>query len=56
MSHWCATHPRYSAKRQPNSLCGDCWKLWFLRNPEEKERLTDTYREAEALRADLTQT
>lgn len=32
--NWCAAHPKYSAKRQPNSLCGDCWRLWFLRCPE----------------------
>ncbi len=33
---WCNQHPRYSAKRQPNSICGRCWSLWFLRNPEDK--------------------
>ena len=35
MSHWCKSHPTYSAKRQPKSICGDCWRLWFLRNPED---------------------
>ncbi len=34
MSEWCPTHPKYSAKRQPKSLCGHCWKLWLLKNPE----------------------
>lgn len=36
MSDYCKEHPRYSAKRAPNSLCGDCFKLWFLKNPELK--------------------
>lgn len=33
---WCQSHPRYSAKREPNSLCGSCWILYFYRCPEEK--------------------
>lgn len=36
MSDWCRSHPRYEAKRKPLSLCGQCWKLYFLRNPEKK--------------------
>lgn len=36
MSDYCPQHPRYSAKRAPNSLCGNCFRLWFLRNPELK--------------------
>lgn len=36
MSHWCKTHPAYSAKREPRSLCGHCWMLYFLKNPELK--------------------
>lgn len=36
MSDWCQSHPTYSAKRPPNSLCGRCFQLYFLRNPELK--------------------
>lgn len=36
MSDYCKEHPRYSAKREPNSICGTCWRLWGLRNPELK--------------------
>lgn len=36
MSHYCKSHPQYSAKREPNSLCGECWKLWHYRCPERK--------------------
>lgn len=36
MSHWCTQHPKYEAKRQPNSLCGRCWQLYFFSHPEEK--------------------
>lgn len=36
MSDYCKAHPRYSAKRPPNSLCGRCFELYFLRNPELK--------------------
>lgn len=36
MSHWCQSHPKYEAKREPNSLCGECWRLWFFKNPELK--------------------
>ena len=50
MSHWCNQHPRYAAKRTPGSLCGECWRLYFLKNPEEKGRLKETYQEAERLR------
>jgi hypothetical protein len=37
MSHWCASHPRYEAKRPPGSLCGECWKLYLLRCPEHNQ-------------------
>lgn len=33
---WCRTHPTYSAKREPNSLCGRCWTLYLYRCPERK--------------------
>lgn len=36
MSDWCASHPKYEAKRRPGSLCGRCWQLYFLGHPEEK--------------------
>lgn len=36
MSEWCASHPRYQAKREPGSICGRCWQLFFLRCPEIK--------------------
>lgn len=36
MSSYCPEHPRYSAKRAPNSSCGKCWSLWHLRCPELK--------------------
>lgn len=36
MSNWCRSHPKYEAKRKPQSLCGQCWKLYFLCNPEKK--------------------
>lgn len=36
MSNWCQSHPTYSAKREPNSICGECWKLWLYRCPEAK--------------------
>jgi hypothetical protein len=36
MSQWCQSHPTYSAKKEPNSLCGKCWSLWFYRCPEEQ--------------------
>ncbi len=36
MSHYCKEHPRYSGKREPNSVCGTCWTLWYLRCPELK--------------------
>jgi hypothetical protein len=50
---WCKTHPRYSAKREPFGLCKRCWSLYFYKNPEAKEVLQRTYREAEALKGDL---
>jgi len=34
--NWCPTHKAYSAKKEPNSLCGSCWRLWFYRCPEEQ--------------------
>lgn len=37
MADYCNVHPRYSAKRAPNSICGTCWKLYFLRCPEERD-------------------
>ena len=46
MSHFCRSHPRYEAKREPNSICGACWQLYFYKNPEAKEVLKRTYREA----------
>jgi hypothetical protein len=36
MSNWCQSHPTYSAKREPNSLCGKCWSLFNLKNPERR--------------------
>lgn len=36
MADWCEVHPKYSAKREPNSVCGKCWSLWLLRCPERK--------------------
>lgn len=53
MSHWCATHPRYSAKRKPNSVCGECWKLYFLKNPEAKQIAHESYVELEKLQGDF---
>ena len=44
MSHYCQTHPRYEAKREPNSLCGECWRLWFLKNPEPRSERRDRER------------
>jgi hypothetical protein len=43
MSHFCTVHPRYEAKREPNSLCGKCWLLFFYKNPEQKREFRDTY-------------
>jgi hypothetical protein len=40
MSHFCQTHPRYEAKREPNSTCGDCWQLYHYKNPELKDKPT----------------
>ena len=36
MSDWCPTHKTYSAKREPNSVCGKCWQIYLYRNPEVK--------------------
>lgn len=36
MSQWCSKHPRYEAKREPDALCRQCWKLYFYRFPEKK--------------------
>lgn len=47
MSHWCKSHPRYEAKREPNSVCGDCWHLWHLKNPELKMENRDRERPSE---------
>lgn len=52
MSDYCPSHPRYSAKREPNSLCGKCFELWHLRCPELKhdgERIEMEAEEAKAL-------
>lgn len=38
MSHWCKRHPRYEAKRTPKAICGDCWALFLLKNPEHPNR------------------
>jgi hypothetical protein len=43
MSHFCTVHPRYEAKRAPNSICGKCWQLFFYKNPELKIGAIDTY-------------
>lgn len=51
MSHYCKSHPRFEGKSIPKSICGDCWHLYFIRNPEDKERLQGTYADAEKLRA-----
>lgn len=40
MADWCKSHPRYSAKKTPGSLCGSCWALWFLKNPEDWRNTT----------------
>lgn len=37
MADYCKQHPRYSAKKEPNSLCGKCFELWFIRCPEERD-------------------
>lgn len=52
--NWCQQHPRYEAKRKPNSLCGRCWSLFFLKNPEEKEAVKDTYVELSKMKEDFT--
>lgn len=54
MSDWCVSHPKYSAKRKPNSLCGRCWALWFIRNPEEKIELHETYSELRQMAGEFT--
>lgn len=51
--NWCVSHPKYSAKKEPNSLCGTCWQLYFYRCPEAKVGLTQVYREAEAIEKNL---
>lgn len=53
MSHYCPEHKRYEAKREPSGLCGRCWSLWFLKNPEAKEVLQRKYREAEEIKQAL---
>lgn len=37
MVRQCKSHPRYKAKREPNSVCGDCWLLWYLKHPKVKQ-------------------
>lgn len=41
MSDWCKLHPKYGAKRRPVTQCSRCWKLYFLKNPEEKQEVFD---------------
>lgn len=53
MSHWCKTHPAYSAKREPKSLCGQCWMLFFFKNPEEKPVVLETFMELEKMKEDF---
>ena len=53
MSHWCGSHPRYEAKREPGSLCGHCWRLWFLKNPELKSDTVRVYEEGKTLETDF---
>lgn len=53
MSHWCKSHPRYEAKRKPRSTCEDCWKLYFLKNPDEKQEVLDTYEELAKMKGDF---
>jgi hypothetical protein len=53
MSDYCEEHHRYSAKREPNSICGTCWSLWHLRCPELKhdgERIRQEHAEEVATR------
>lgn len=54
MGHYCKEHPRYEAKRKPGSICGRCWELYFLRNPEEKRVAIESYAELEKMREDFT--
>ena len=53
MADYCKAHPRYSAKRPPKSLCGKCFELWFLRNPEDPKN-TQGFRTAIAIAKELT--
>lgn len=53
MMYWCKEHPRYSAKRKPGSLCGRCWALWFLRNPEERTIVQESYEDLSKMREDF---
>ena len=46
MSHYCKSHPRYEAKREPNSICGRSWELFSYKNPEAKDVRKRTYQEA----------
>lgn len=55
MMAWCKTHPRCSAKRMPNSLCGRCFQLYFLKNPEEKTVVLETYEELSKMKDDFKQ-
>lgn len=52
MSDWCKAHPRYSAKRMPKSLCGKCWSLYFIKNPEERCIIRQAVADMEAMRKD----
>lgn len=52
MSHYCKSHPRYEAKRKSGSTCRACWKLYFLKNSEEKQEVLDTYEELAKMKGD----
>lgn len=54
MADYCKSHPRYSAKRMPKSLCGKCFELYFLAHPEDKQRVVETYTDLAKLQDDFT--
>lgn len=43
--NWCQQHPRYEGKGQPGYWCQQCWKLYFLRNPEDRAFFAKVHRE-----------
>lgn len=55
MSDWCPTHKNYSAKRKPGSTCGACWRLYFLKNPEERQEVIDTYEDLAKMKGDFNE-